>query len=104
MPQGITVVTTWVLKPDLADTFVELLAGMLPDTRLHKGFRSIRLLPIAEAADQSLLIQEWDAAEDFHAYARFRNEAGGGEKLLAMTTSAPQTSLWLTEPLASAKV
>jgi hypothetical protein len=44
MSEGVTVTVAWVIKPEFADTFVESLRGMFPETRLRKGFRNIRLL------------------------------------------------------------
>lgn len=44
MSEGVTVTVTWAIKPEFADSFVEALRGMFPQTRLHEGFRDIRLL------------------------------------------------------------
>ena len=49
---------------------------MFPETRLHKGFRNIRLLRGDVDPNQFVLIEEWDEAQDFHDYAQFRVETG----------------------------
>ncbi len=103
MSQGVTVVVNWVVKPGLADAFVETLTGLFPETRRCRGFRSIHLLAGATASDQFMLIQEWDDAQSFQDYARFRAETGDAEKLLAMVAAPPQSDLWATDPLASAE-
>jgi len=87
MSKGVTVTVTWSIKPELADAFAESLGGMFPETRLHKGFRNIRLLRGDADSNQFLLIEEWDEAQNFQDYAQFRVETGDTEKLLAMTAS-----------------
>jgi hypothetical protein len=52
------VTVTWSIKPELADPFAEFLGGMFPETRLHKGFRSIRLLRSDVDPDQFVLIED----------------------------------------------
>ena len=103
MSEGVTVTVAWVIKPEFADTFVESLRGMFPETRLRKGFRNIRLLKSDVDANQFLLIEEWDEVQSFQDYAQFRVETGDTEKLLAMTASFPQLSLWTLDPLAAAR-
>jgi quinol monooxygenase YgiN len=103
MSEGVTVTVTWAIKPELADTFVETLRGMFPETRLHKGFRNIRLLRSDVDPNQFLLIEEWDEAQNFHDYAQFRSETGGTAGLLAMTVSPPQLGVWPLNPLTAAQ-
>ena len=103
MSEGVTVTVAWAIKPELADTFVEALRGMFPETRLHAGFRNIRLLRSDVDANQFLLIEEWDDAQNFHDYARFRTETGDTEGLLAMTAAPPQMGVWPLNPLAAAQ-
>ena len=103
MSEGVTVTVAWAIKPELADTFVEALRGMFPETRLHAGFRNIRLLRSDVDANQFLLIEEWDDARNFHDYARFRTETGDTAGLLAMTVSQPQMGVWPLNPLAAAQ-
>ena len=71
MPEGVTVPVSWVIKPEFANTFVEALRGMFPEIRLHVGFRDIRLLKSDADPSQFLLIEAWDAAQNFHDYAQF---------------------------------
>lgn len=103
MSEGVTVTVTWAIKPELADTFVETLQGMFPETRRRKGFRNIRLLRSDADPGQFLLIEEWDEAQNFQDYARFRTETGDTAGLLAMTTSMPQMAVWALGPLAAAQ-
>jgi quinol monooxygenase YgiN len=76
---------------------------MFPQTRLHQGFRNIRLLRSDADPNQFLLIEEWDAAQNFHDYAQFRTEAGDTAGLLAMTISLPQMGVWALNPVAAAQ-
>ena len=103
MAEGVTVTVTWTIKPELADTFVEALRGMFPETRLHEGFRNIRLLRSDADPTQFLLIEEWDEARNFQDYARFRTETGDTAGLLAMTAGQPQMEVWALSPLAAAQ-
>jgi heme-degrading monooxygenase HmoA len=103
MSEGVTVTVAWVIKPEFADTFAKFLGRMFPETRRHKGFRSIRLLRGDVDPNQFVLIEEWDEARNFHDYAQFRVETGDTEKLLAMTASYPQLGVWAFNPLAAAQ-
>ena len=103
MSEGVTVTVAWAIKPELADTCVATLRGMFPETRLHKGFRSIRLLRSDVDPNQLLLIEEWDEAQNFRDYAQFRTETGDTARLLAMTVSPPQMGVWALNPLAAAQ-
>ena len=103
MSEGVTVTVAWVIKPELADTFAETLGGMFPQTRLHEGFRNIRLLRSHADPNQFLLIEEWDEARNFQDYAQFRAETGDTAALLAMTAGPPQLSMWALDPLAAAQ-
>ena len=103
MSEGVTVTVAWAIKPEFADKFVEALRGMFPETRLHPGFRDIRLLRSEGDPNQFLLIEEWDEAQNFHDYAQFRIGTGDTAALLAMIASPPQLSVWALKPLASAQ-
>jgi quinol monooxygenase YgiN len=103
MSQGVAVTVTWEIKPELAGTFVEILRRMFPETRLHKGFRNIRLLRSDVDPNQFVLIEEWDEVQDFRDYAQFRVETGDTAGLLAMTASEPQMGVWALNPLAAAQ-
>jgi quinol monooxygenase YgiN len=103
MPRAITVTVAWIIKPELANAFVEALRGMFPETRLHKGFRNIRLLPSNLDPNHFMLIEEWDEAQNFHDYVQFRTERGETAGLLAMTASTPQFDVWTLEPVAGAR-
>jgi quinol monooxygenase YgiN len=103
MSEGIAVTVTWAIKPELVDAFVAALRGMFPVTRLHAGFRNIRLLRSSVDPSQFLLIEEWDEARNFQDYAQFRTETGDTARLLAMTISPPQPGIWALDPLAAAQ-
>jgi quinol monooxygenase YgiN len=103
MSEGVTITVAWAIRPELADAFVESLRGMFPQTRMHKGFRSIRLLRSDADPSQFLLIEEWDETQNFQDYAQFRTETGDSAGLLAMTASPPQVGVWGFSPLAAAQ-
>jgi quinol monooxygenase YgiN len=103
MSEGVTVTVAFAIKPELADTFVESLQGMFPETRKHEGFRNIRLLRSAVDPNQFLLIEAWDEARNFYDYAQFRTETGDTAALLAMTAGPPQMGVWALNPLAAAQ-
>jgi quinol monooxygenase YgiN len=103
MSEGVTVTVAWAIKPEFADAFAESLRGMFPQTRLHRGFRNIRLLRSDADPNQFLLIEEWDEAQNFHNYAQFRTETGDTAGLLAMTVSPPQMGVWALNPVAAAQ-
>jgi heme-degrading monooxygenase HmoA len=103
MSKGVTVTVTWSIKPGLADAYAEFLGGMFQEARLHKGFRSIRLLRGDADPNQFVLIEEWDETQNFNDYAQFRVERGDTAKLLGMTASYPQMGVWALNPLAEAQ-
>jgi quinol monooxygenase YgiN len=103
---GVTILIAWSIKPERADAFVEALVAMFPVTRTHPGFRSIQLIPghakqTGEPRD-FLLIEEWDEAQNFEDYGKFRLETGDTAMLLEMTTSYPQVTIWSSAPLGRA--
>lgn len=102
MSEGVTVTVAWAIKPERRGQFVESLRGMFPDTRLHPGFRSIRLLQSETDPNSFVLIEEWDMVQNFHDYAKFREGTGDTEALLSMTASYPQVGIWSHPPLAEA--
>src|ERR1700683_3665519 len=87
MPRAITVTVAWIVKPELANAFVETLRGMFPETRLHKRFRNIRLLRSDLNPNHFMLIEEWDEAQNFHDYVQFPPDQGEIPGLAAMTVS-----------------
>src|SRR5271154_14765 len=99
---AITVTVAWIIKPELANAFVETLRGMFPETRLHKGFRNIRLLRSDLDPDHFVLIEEWDEAQNFQDYVQSRTDRGETAGLRAMPVSPPQMGVWALEPLAAA--
>jgi quinol monooxygenase YgiN len=103
MSEGVTVTVAWAIKPEFAEAFVGSLGGMFPETRLHEGFRNIRLLRSEDVPNQFLLIEEWDEARNFHDYLQFRSETGDVAALAAMTVSPPQIGIWALNPLAAAQ-
>jgi len=103
MPDAVTITVAWTIKPECTDAFVEALRGMFPVTRLHAGFRNIRLIRSDADANQFLLIEEWDEARNFQDYAQFRTNTGDTAGLLAMTANPPQMGVWMLDPLAEAR-
>jgi quinol monooxygenase YgiN len=103
MSEGVVVIVAFVIKPEFVDRFSETLGGMFPVTRTHKGFRSIRLLKSSAEPNQFTLIEEWDEAGDFYAYAQFRSDTGDTAVLMAMTEGPPQLGVYSLKPLAAAQ-
>lgn len=103
MSNGVLATVTWTIKPELIATCIESLRGMFPETRLKKGFRSIRLLRSASVLNDFILMQEWDDVADHQSYMQFRSDTGDMAKLLAMTTCPPKVEYWSLDPLAAAQ-
>jgi quinol monooxygenase YgiN len=102
MSEGVIVTVTFPIKPDCAERFVEALSGMFPVTRTRDGFRNIRLLKSQTEPNHFVLIEEWDAAQNFYDYAQFRVETGDTAMLMDMTSAPPQMGLYDLKPLAAA--
>ena len=103
MSKGVFVTVTWKIKPELADTCVDLLRNMFPTTRLKKGFRNIRLMRSEVHPDEFILVQEWDEVQDHINYMQFRTETGDIAKLMATAAGPPQIGYWALDPLAAAQ-
>ena len=93
---------TSVIKPECADEFIDMLGGMFSETRTHDGFINIRLLKSATAANEFIMLQEWETTQHHQAYMAFRSEQGDLERLAAMTAGPTLIHYWNTTPLASA--
>jgi quinol monooxygenase YgiN len=100
---GVTVTVNWIIKPELVDTFIATLEKMFHQTRLQEGFRNIRLLRSDAALNHFILIEEWDAAQNFQDYVAWRTGRGEMEGFLAMVTAQPQIEIWDITPLAAAE-
>ena len=92
---------TWIIKPGSVDVFVKVLTGMFSETRTHDGFINIRLQRSATAANEFLLIQEWETTQHHQAYVAFRGERGDLDRLAALTVGPTPIQYWEASPLAS---
>jgi quinol monooxygenase YgiN len=102
VPNGVTVTVNWIIKPESVNKFIATLETMFQQTRLREGFRNIRLLQSEADLNHFILIEEWDAAQNFQDYVAWRTGRGEVEELVAMATTQPQIGIWNTTPLAAA--
>jgi quinol monooxygenase YgiN len=100
---GVTVTVNWIIKPELVDKFIATLETMFHQTRLREGFRNIRLLRSNADLNHFILIEEWDAAQNFQDYVAWRTGRGEMEGFLAMVVAEPQIEIWDITPLAAAE-
>ncbi|MFZ0679295.1 putative quinol monooxygenase [Candidatus Binatus sp.] len=100
---GVTVTVNWIIKPELVENFIATLEKMFHQTRLREGFRNIRLLRSDADSNHFILIEEWDAAQNFQDYVAWRTDRGEMEGLLAMVAAQPQIGIWDITPLAAAE-
>jgi quinol monooxygenase YgiN len=100
---GVTVTVNWIIKPESVDKFIATLETMFHQTRLREGFRNIRLLRSAADPNHFILIEEWDAAQNFQDYVAWRTGRGEMEGFLAMVAAEPQIGVWDNTPLAAAE-
>ena len=102
MTEGVIATAMWRTKPQFTEACVELLRGMFPVTRQHKGFRSIRMLRSETDVDTFILIQQWESVEDHRAYMQFRVASGEMKALIDMTAGPFELNYWGAHPLADA--
>jgi quinol monooxygenase YgiN len=100
---GVSVTVNWIIKPESVDNFIATLETMFQQTRLREGFRNIRLLRSDAASNHFILIEEWDAAQNFQDYVAWRTGRGEMEGFLAMVVAEPQIEIWDITPLAAAE-
>jgi len=100
---GVTVTVNWIIKPELVEDFIATLEKMFHQTRLREGFRNIRLLRSDADSNHFILIEEWDAAQNFQDYVAWRTGRGEMEGFLAMVAAQPQIGIWDITPLAAAE-
>lgn len=92
MADGVKVTYVMNLKPEVADAFCETLPKMLPDTRAFKGCRSVNFFRNHADPNKIILIEEWDAKEDYEAYLAWRASENPDRNIsdLFSTPSAPE--------------
>lgn len=88
---GVVVTVRMKLKPEFIESFPANLNKSLVETRKRKGFRNIRADFSASEPGKVLLIEEWDSAEDYQAYLKFRMDTGN---IGGFTTEAPEIEIW----------
>lgn len=102
MSEGVIVTVELSVRPERLDELVEMLGAMFPVTQLRKGFRNIRLVRSEIESNKILLLEEWEAAQDFHDYIEFRVETGEMATIADMTDTAPRIGIWDRSALAQA--
>jgi len=76
MVEGVIITVEMVIKPELAEAVSASIPAMFEDTVKFKGFRSIRVVAHQEQKNRLLIVEHWDAAEDYKAYHDWRNRDG----------------------------
>ncbi|WP_297493620.1 putative quinol monooxygenase [Acidocella sp.] len=76
MSDGVIITIDMVIKPELAEAVCAGIPGMFTLTVTFKGFRSIRVVRHKDAANHLLIVEHWDAEEDYRAYEAWRNRDG----------------------------
>ena len=90
------------IKPETTDAFIQTLTDMFPETKMHAGFISIRLLRSETSESEYILLQEWKTTKHHQSYMAYRSERGDLERLAAFTAGPTLIQYWDTNSLASA--
>jgi quinol monooxygenase YgiN len=101
MNHGILVTMILSLKPETAAPFLVSLEAGFADTKLRKGFRSIRVDRHQQDPNKVILREEWDSAQDYGDYIAWRTERGDMEAFASVLAAPPQVDIW-TERVAQA--
>ncbi len=76
MGDGIILTIDMVIKPELAEAVCAGIPAMFEDTAKFRGFRSIRVVRHQHQPNRLLIVEHWDAEEDYKAYDSWRNRDG----------------------------
>ncbi len=71
-----TVILKFPIKPERRLEFVEVLRGVLPDTRAYAGFVSIEVWLPEDSDSDVVLFERWETREHQAAYFGWRVETG----------------------------
>jgi len=92
MSDGITIIMTMDVKPEVIDGLVSGLPEMIKDTAQRPGFRNIR---VVRNGNKINLIEEWDSEADYDAYIAWRTERGDMAGMGEMVNGV-ERSVWPT--------
>jgi len=92
MSDGITIIMTMDVKPEVIDGLVSGLPAMIKDTAQRPGFRNIR---VVRNGNKINLIEEWDSEADYDAYIAWRTERGDMAGMGEMVNGV-ERSVWPT--------
>jgi quinol monooxygenase YgiN len=92
------IVVTLRLTPSDPKAFMSFLAEILPDTRKARGCRYCKTYVGKDGANEVMLLQEWDSAEDQQAYMAWRGETGVLQKFLGHLAKPAEVSVWSLDP------
>jgi quinol monooxygenase YgiN len=77
MADGVIITVDMVIKPELAEAVCASIPAMFEDTVKFKGFHSIRVVRHQDQPNRLLIVEHWDAEDDYKAYQAWRNRDGG---------------------------
>lgn len=97
MSQPVTITVILPLKHEAADAFCDAFPGILEETKLRKGFRSLEIHRNEADPSRIIIIENWATREDYLAYTAWRMADGGQEAFEAILASAPVTEFWTTK-------
>lgn len=92
MSDGVTIIMTMDVKPEVVDGLAAGFPEMIKDTAKRQGFRSIR---IVRSGNKLNLIEEWDSEADYDAYIAWRTERGDMDAMGSMVNGV-EKSVWPT--------
>lgn len=103
MTQGVTVTLSLKLKEEAADGFCAGMSGSIKETQKRPGFRAIRIIRHKEDPTRVLLIEDWDAEQDYHDYIAWRTERGDMKGFPDIQAAPPVLDIWPTPVAAIVK-
>jgi quinol monooxygenase YgiN len=90
MSDGVTIIMTMDVKPEVVDALAAGFPEMIKDTAKRPGFRNIR---IVRNGNKLNLIEEWDSEADYDAYIAWRTERGDMDAMGSMVNGV-EKSVW----------
>ena len=86
---AVTVVATLKVKPGLADTVLEAMTAMLPETRAYAGCLGVDVVEGVDDPNTILLLEEWETPESQQAYLQWRAESGALTQMAEVLAEPP---------------
>jgi quinol monooxygenase YgiN len=80
MTDGVIITLHMIIKPELVEAVCASIPGMFGETVKFKGFRSIRVVRHQSEPNHLLVVEHWDAEDDYKAYQAWRNRDGAMDK------------------------